>query len=243
MKGGVLFMKKVILPIFFIGVLVFMAGFSLAAVNGAQTVTSISNSTALAGSPESHDAIAGNVTEIQIFGESVTQTWQGYFGNVSGAITLENAAGNAMYNWSLASPEGEIYASPSNNVAWASIECFNWTANGTTVESAYNIGANDADGINETFSNTVHPDFATGTKAFNNGECMSTEIFSQGAGSEGTFDEVLLWDGSDLVFAAILEKDAIGFDGNPYDFQMIVVEDGHNGDTTTTPYYFYVELA
>jgi hypothetical protein len=33
-----------------------------------------------------HTALAGNVTEIDISGFSVTQTWQGYYGNVSGTI-------------------------------------------------------------------------------------------------------------------------------------------------------------
>ena len=243
MKGGKKYMKKNVLPILFIGILVFMVSFAFAAVNGAQTVTSVVNETAQSGSATSHAAVAGNITGLEIFGESVTQTWQGYFGNVSGSITLENSAGNVMYNWTLASPEGEIYASPGNNVNWASIECFNWTAEGVGQETLYNIGQNDADGINETFDNTVHTNFATGTISFTSGDCMSTEIFAEGGQTEATFDEVLLWDGSDLVFAALLEEDVVGYDGVSHDFQMIVVEDGHNGDSSTTPYYFYVELA
>src|SRR3990167_1096282 len=52
------------------------------------------------------NAQAGNVTELNIFGYSITQTWQGYFGNVSGTIILADANDKVMYNWSLASSEG-----------------------------------------------------------------------------------------------------------------------------------------
>jgi len=236
-------MKKAILAMFVIGMFVFIAGFALAAVNGASTVIEEGSSTGQATTPENHSAIAGNVTEITIDGSSVTQTWQGYYGNVSGAITLENSAGNVMYNWSLASPEGEIYASTNNAVTWAGISCFNFTAEGTAQETAFGIGSNDADGIDETFSNTVHQAFATGSEAFVSGDCMSTEVFAGGSGAESTFDEVLLWDGSAIVFTALLEEDVNGFDNNPHDFQMLVAENGHSGDTDTTPYFFYVELA
>ena len=43
-----------------------------------------------------------------------------------------------------------------------------------------------------------------------------------------------------VIYAAILEQQAVGFSSATLDFQMIV---GENGDTTAaTNYYFYVEL-
>ena len=39
-------------------------------------------------------ALAGNVTELSISGFSITQSWQGYFGNVSGTIQLADSADN-----------------------------------------------------------------------------------------------------------------------------------------------------
>src|SRR4030042_6405258 len=62
------------------------------------------------------NAIAGNITSMDVTGFSVTQSWQGYFGNVTGVITLEDNSGNVMYNWSEASPEGEIYASTNDTL-------------------------------------------------------------------------------------------------------------------------------
>ena len=232
-------MKKFVLIAMAIFVLVSMTGFGLAAVNGAQEVNEVSSSTSQAISPENHSAIAGNVTELTITGSSVTQSWQGYFGNVSGVITLGNSAGDVMYNWSLASPQGEVYASPSNSVTWSSIDCFNFTENGAAQEAAYNIDSNAADGIDETFTGTVG--LTVGSEALTN--CMSASIFAQGSSQAGTFDQALLWDGSNLVFASILEEDVLGFDDKSHDFEMLVLEDGHDGDVATTPYYFYLELA
>lgn len=223
---------------------VFTLGVALAEPNGASTVTPGTSTRASADSAQSHNAIAGNVTELTIYGDSITQSWQGYFGNVSGTIRLADSSGDAMYNWSLASPQGEIFASTQAAVSWTGVQCFNWTANGTALETTYNID-DAADGINETFSDSnSHVEFSVGTTTFNAGDCMSVDVFdSTGASVDGTFEEVLLADAAgNPVFAALLEEDANGFDSTTHDFQMLVLEDGHNGDTSTTQYFFYVEL-
>ena len=73
---------------------------------------------------------------------------------------------------------------------------------------------------------------------------MSADIYdSSGDSVDGNFEEVLLAqaDGNP-VFAALLEQDLSGFDSASHDFEMLVLEDGHAGDSSTTPYYFYIEL-
>ena len=73
---------------------------------------------------------------------------------------------------------------------------------------------------------------------------MSTQIYdSTGSGVDNHFEEVLLWDGVDVVFTSLLESDSVnGFDGKDHDFEMLVLEDGHGTDKEVTPYYFYVEI-
>ena len=72
---------------------------------------------------------------------------------------------------------------------------------------------------------------------------MSTQVFNaSGSGFDNVFEEVLLSDGTNTVFAALLEEDMSGFDGSSHDFQMMVLENGHGTDTDTTPYFFYIEL-
>ena len=81
------------------------------------------------------------------------------------------------------------------------------------------------------------------------------------------FEEVLLYDGGyqgsnvsngginqtnntnfkNIVYASIIEEDAHGYRGNAdnqtYDFQMLLPEVGLSSWTSSTPYYFYVELS
>ena len=59
--------------------LVFTLGVTLADPNGADPVTVVGSSSRLsATSPQSAQALAGNVTELTVYGDSVTQSWQGY---------------------------------------------------------------------------------------------------------------------------------------------------------------------
>ena len=163
---------------------------------------------------------------------------------MTGAIRLADASANVMYNWSIANPSGEVYASTSNSVAWGSIACFDWATNGVALETSYGIGADDADGVNETFATgNGYDEFYTAGTQFTSGTCMSTKVYDDsGQGVDNHFEEVLLHDGSNVVFTSLLEDDVNGFDNAPHDFEMLVLEDGHGTDTATTTYYFYVEL-
>ncbi len=218
-------------------------------------------------SAQSVKAQAGNVTYLEIFGYSITQTWQGYFGNVTGTIMLGDAQRNIMYNWSLASPSGEVFASTNSSIFWTNIQCFNFTATGiytdesgsggttnlhgtniTILENSFNINETDVDGVDETFELIgagTHNNFYVGTKQFNEGECPNTRIFSNsGEGEDNKFEEVLLYEPvtTSIVFTSLLNDDESGFDSATHDFEMLVLEDGHNTDTQATDYYFYVEL-
>ncbi|HIH31417.1 TPA: hypothetical protein HA235_01795 [Candidatus Woesearchaeota archaeon] len=190
-------------------------------------------------------AIAGNVTEVNFDATSITQTWQGYFGNITGNIVLGNANNDTLYNWVLAAPQGEVYATRDASVpAWAGIRCANSTEIG--IEEVTNLGANESagDGVTETFSGSVHPGFSVGTEPILANNCSSTNLYNDTGSQTDSFFEVLLSDAasSNLIYTALLEDSVIGFDGKEHDFQMLVGEDGHAGDTAVTPYYFYLEI-
>ncbi len=211
-------------------------------------------------------AYAGNVTYLGITGIVTTQTWQGYFGNVSGAIQLADSSDNVIYNWTLTEPSGEIYASTNSTITWGNIQCLNFTANTTgsagsagatnlagtnltVLESRFNIDASDADGVDETFSFTPsgdgHDAFTTANLQFSAGECLSTKAYSQGGAVANQFEEALLYEPttSSVVFASILEQGALtGFNGADNDFETLVLEDGHGADTSATTYFFFVEI-
>ncbi len=202
------------------------------------------------------EAVAGNVTQLTVAGTTVTQTWQGYYGNVTGTITLDDASNNTMYDWSLASPEGEIYASQAA-VTWTSgnVKCYDlqltdvgYSAHVTLseLETSLGLASDDIDGVDETFTEgTTYDSFYVGDYQID-ATCPETQTYN---GSEtkdsSSFQEVLLYDNTsnEIVYTAIIEEtEPIGFNDQYWDFQMLVGEDGHNGDTGTTTYYFYVEL-
>lgn len=186
-------------------------------------VTEYGNETAPEDPADVHYAYAGNVTEIDIFGYSTTRSWQGYFGNVSGTVQLADSNDYVMYNWSLASPEGEVYATVNGTgIDWNYIQCFNFTALGTyaddtaqagatslagmnltQLEARYGINYTDVDGVDETFdldgslpnNDGTHDLFYTNNRYFSDGECLSANIFDDTFdGVDNHFEEVLLYE-------------------------------------------------
>jgi len=111
-------------------------------------VTEESTGRAPADAPQSHAAIAGNVTELNIVGTTITQTWQGYFGNVSGTVQLADSSDNVLYNWSVASPSGEVYASTNSSIDWSYAQCLNFTSNGTYASDTAQAGTTSLSGTN-----------------------------------------------------------------------------------------------
>ncbi|MFA5764470.1 MAG: hypothetical protein WC915_06710 [archaeon] len=229
-------------------------------------VNNLNSERSPADSAQGIPAIAGNVTELSINGFSVTQSWQGYFGNVTGTIQLADNGDNVMYNWSLASPEGEIYASTNDSINWNYVQCLNFDSDGTYADDTANLGgtsahgtnltilenmfgifSDDVDGVNETFPllGSGHNTFYTNNLEFSEGECRNTQIFSNsGQGEDNKFEEVLLYEPTSysVLFASLLNENVLGFDNSSHDFEMLVLENGHSTDTATTTYYFWVEL-
>jgi hypothetical protein len=252
----------------FIAVLIFLMNISLvlAVEPFGANVANLTSERALPDNATGIPAIAGNVTELSITGFSTTQSWQGYFGNVSGTIQLADNGDNVMYNWSLASPKGEIYASTNDSIIWSYVQCLNFDSDGTYGDDTGNIGgtsahgtnltilenmfgikSDDVDGVNETFTllGSGHNTFYTNNIQFSEGQCRNTQVFSNaGQGEDNKFEEVLLYEPTtrSVIFTSLLNEDLLGFDSNPHDFEMLVLENGHLTDTTTTTYYFWVEL-
>jgi len=210
----------------------------------------------------SHDAIAGNITEINLTGTSQTMHWQGYWGEITGTLTLDDASNWTLYDWSVTEPEGEIYATVNTTPDWYSIWCFNFSVNYagpgnlTQWENFYNMTYWTEDGINETFTQTSHRAFAVGDITIPADTCQNTYTYVNDNPQSSRFLEVLLTDQyGRLIFTTLIENDdpgnntdPVGYNGQRHDFQMLVAEDGtsysapntRNVDTTT--YYFYIEM-
>jgi hypothetical protein len=255
--------------------IVVLAGFmlilpsALALVPYGATLDVTNVSTAFADTPGNASAFAGNVSELVLSGFSTTQAWQGYYGNVSGTIQLADSEDKVMYNWSLANPRGEVYATTNNSIVWLKIQCFNYTANGTyetetitptvggtnqfgtnltQLEDRFGINTSDVDGVDETFTLQglgTHNPFYTANRQFNEGECMSTEVYGISQSSQSDiFEEAILYEPetTSVIFTSILENNVQSFNNRTSDFEMLVPENGHGTNVDATTYYFFVEI-
>lgn len=204
------------------------------------------------------EAIAGNVTALVIDAIGQTKAWQGYYGNITATITLDDGSNNTFYNWSATEPRGQVYATLNNSISWSSVGCYNFSAAGglatwQTIESFYGIDTDDVDGVNETYSAADHPAFQVGSRTM--AGCPTTYVFQGDARQTSNFANVLLYDNTTVsqtgwIYTTLIEDKTAGstsdltcFNGAPCDFQILVNDDGHGTDTAATTYYFWVEIA
>lgn len=193
----------------------------------------------------SSDGLNSNATflsNIDVETISVTNSWQGYYGNVSGTIQLGDSNNNILYNWTVNSPTGEVYATRAFDVNFISIGC---ASEGEMDNENVYVGAeqNSLDSVYKTFNEKSHPEFYVGGVKIDTNTCNSTNLFDDiGDKSSGFYEVMLADDASNIIYTAILENDIDGFDGKTYDFEMIVGENGRNGDNQLTKYYFYIEV-
>ena len=185
--------------------------------------------------PGSAPAAGGNITNINITGFTITESWHGFYGQIraNSSIVLEDSAGFRMYAWAFNASGGEIYASRSNAVTWATIAAQN---DCTTDEALTGTGS---DRTNLTFTPSANTLFNVGTVTIGAGTACTTNTYVNSAPQAATFEEVILTDTVNSVYAGLLEVDSTGFDNGAYDFQIIVPD---NRTSVVETYYFYVEL-
>jgi hypothetical protein len=218
-------------------------GYSAYAIpDGPSEAIVISNETKTATAPYEFNVTGGYIYTINLTAVVQNPRWKAFIGNVSGKFTLEDSSGSAIFDWSLASISGEVYATRnSSSLNWAAIACAS-TANLESENTA--MGHSGAeDNITATFSSGDHPELFVGGQQIAQDSCdhvLNTYVNSDPQTS--VFFEIALNTESNIVYATIIEQSEAGFDGRPYDFQMIVPEIGTPGFSGATAYYLYVEL-
>jgi len=185
---------------------------------------------------------SGNITSLFIHGESVTKSWQGYYGNFTGRVLLADVNNNSLYDWDNTNVLGEIYASRSSVISWNSVQCANH-AQLVNEDVFINANSTDGDTVVQTFSNaTSFSSFYTGNVLVDNSTtCYATNMYDDSGPQNSHFYEILLTDGTNMIYTGILDTNVIGFDTSAHDFEMMVGEDGHNNNNPTT-YYFFAEV-
>jgi len=184
------------------------------------------------------------ITTMRISLLQQNENWKGYVGNVSGAITLDDAAAQTLYDWPTSAFTGEVYATRFTGIDLGNVECGNSTAM-SSENTFFNMTDSQRDSINMTFNATAHAAFDVGLTPFIADDCPSIATYVNDVAinpsSSAAFQEMLIQDtGEQLIWVARINDDTTGFDNQEYDFQMIVPESDTN--STRTTYYFYLEL-
>jgi hypothetical protein len=236
------FVKKAILVMIALGLL-YTGVTSVFGVQGATSVTPGVSSRGAFGNTSlaSTDVQAGNITELNVSGASITTHWAGFYGEITGGLTLANSAGNVFYNWtSLNYPvSGKVFASTSNAVDWNAIACIDMTGI-ASLETALGIDPADGDRINQTFTSSAHPGFTVGGTALSG--CNSTNAHTNTGLEATTFYQILLADNDgagDAIFTTLINDSTTGFDNAAHDFELLV---GESDGAGTTEIFFYIEL-
>jgi hypothetical protein len=171
--------------------------------------------------------------------------WKAYLGNVTGTLTLDDATGATIYKWPITSTlSGNVYATrASGAITWSNVDCAT-LAQIEAENRAINHTGNPNDNITATFNSTNHSPFTIGGNSRSN--CRSTSTFksdvAQTQTSADDFQEIVTWDGSNIIYATNLETNAVSYGGGPADFQILIPENGLATWQSSIAYYFYVEL-
>ena len=223
---------------------IFQIIFIAASPDGPTNVNITSNRTKSTVSPATFNYSGGYLSTINMTAVTQTNRWKAFVGWVSGAFTLDDASGKTVYDWTLSSTTGQVYATrTSGSVTWASIGCAS-IANMDSENTAMSQSSSQ-DNITATFRKQAqtHSAFTVGGTTITANKCNGTlNTYVNDATQDTSFQEMVLYDTSNIVYATILENRIAGYDGSNYDFQMIVPENGTAGFSGKTPYYLYTEL-
>lgn len=182
----------------------------------------------------------GTITTINFQATTQNPRWKGFVGNITGRFALMDANNFSLYDWTLTTVQGEIYATRNSSlVDWISVRC----ANSTTISSEQNsLGflSTDADTINKTFNQTTHNSFYAGDTFIRNNTCPSTYLYVSGQSQNNTFQELLLYE-DNIIYTSLIEGAEIGYSNQTYDYQIIVPDNTQQGQPSEV-YYLYIEL-
>ncbi|PLW80931.1 hypothetical protein C0585_00005 [Candidatus Woesearchaeota archaeon] len=187
--------------------------------------------------PYNISAIAGNITELVISSWTLTRTWAGFYGNITGTIVLADANNNTMYDWYDADPSGKVYASIDNTVTWPNIACttlatlsgqeaeFSGT-NETDRDGKYPVDAPNrtfidpdetyVDVLAESANFSDYPLIYVGSTQINPSECPSTSLHNE----NGSYVDYV--------------KDTQNAGNDPLHFRELVLEDTTGSTVYTT---------
>ena len=191
-------------------------------------------------------AQGGNITRLNITVRSQTIAWQGFAGNISGNIILDDASSDRFYSWNLTNISGEIYFSRNTSLNFNNV----FPQNNCTIDEA--LTGTRTDRVSRTyFNNTNSVNFSVGNIAINTSTACATRPFVNSTAQATLFENIILSaetnnpanfsiGGNQSIYVGILQDlGTAGFDSQYYNFQVLVPVNRTSGFTT---YYVYAEV-
>jgi hypothetical protein len=230
-----------------VGILgVFLISFVSAADPGGPDIVNItSNTTRTSIGAGTVNISGGYVASMNLSATIQDIRWKAFVGHVTGLFTLQDSSGSTIYDWRLSSITGRVYTTRNfTTLNWVNINCSNIT---TLNQENINMNHTNAnDNLNMTFNTTAgatHNSFYVGSKYISNSTCPTLNTYVNNATQDNYFEEMALYEGTSMVYATILNQNRAGYNGQNYDFQMIVPENGASSFQGSTAYYLYVEIS
>lgn len=235
---------------FFLFVMLFVLLFFnlvTASPTGPDSVVIEKNQTKSASAAYVLNTSGGYVTIMNFTANIQNPRWKAFVGRVSGSFTLDDSGGSTVYDWSLATIAGEVYATRnSSTINWNNLTCA--SVPNLNLENTRMGLTSSADNLTATFNvstGATHEEFFVASRNISRNSCPTLNTYVANNTQDNYFEEVALFEsaGNNVVYATVLERSVYGYDNRTYDFQMIVPEVGTPGWDGATAYYLYVELS
>jgi len=184
-----------------------------------------------ANSPGSATAQGGNITQVNLTSEVSTLSWQGFYGQVAGNITLEDNSGDVLYSWAVSNISGEVLASRNSTIDFTTV------AGVQTCTVDESLTGTGTDRTNNTFTNaSVNFEIAGVTIS---AACRTFTYVNNATQTNRYLEAILNATGVTSIYVTLINESTTSFDGTLQDYQMIVPD---NSSTATTTYFFFVEI-
>jgi len=175
-------------------------------------------------SAQGQNAEGGNVTLVNITAAVSTDKWQGFYGNVTGSLSLGYGS-DSFYDFSGAVPL-YLYATENATFDFSIITA----VNNSEVDTAWGY-TTDSD------NDQARDVFTTG-KDIAGIQVNATQLLGTGPWFSGLFSNGANADKESFAFGCnISNAGTAGFDGTDYHYQLMVPV-----DATTEVYYFFMEI-
>ncbi|MBR9704269.1 hypothetical protein GOV12_02570 [Candidatus Pacearchaeota archaeon] len=202
------------------------------------------NTTKVNASSAMVNVTGGRVLVFNLTVDTQNTKWKAFLGEITGSLALVDGDGAKIYSWEFTQTTGRVFATRApGSINWSGTNCSNVThleAENSALEHTSVI-----DNITTTFNTSgiaTHKAFPLTTNTIFNDSCPVLNTYVNNVSQNTSFDEVALYDDTNIVYAALIESDTTGYDGASHDFQMIVPENGNSSRSVSTAYYLYAEL-